>query len=91
MATDILFLDKIAPNKLCEISKNLSMNNGHTTTIYHFGYNENAKKFIGFTYREVHSFKSEELIYSTGILTISDIIPTRKAPEPTAGLLCFRF
>lgn len=67
LATDIIFLDKIATEKLCEISKEISLSGGQTTTIYHFGYNEKAEVFTGFAYRGTNDFKSEKLIYSIGI------------------------
>jgi hypothetical protein len=67
IATDILFLDKIATKKLCEISKSSNLNDDHTATIYHFGHNEKTKKFTGFAYRGTNSFISETLIYGLGI------------------------
>ena len=67
LATDILFLDEIATEKLCEISENCDSNCDLATTVYHFGYNERSSEFIGFAYRGANSFESEELIYGIGI------------------------
>jgi hypothetical protein len=67
IAKDMLFLDDIAPSQLLELSEAYKTTSDMSTTIYHFGYDEGNKHFMGFAYRSTNNFNSERLIYSMGM------------------------
>lgn len=67
LAQDILYLNEITPEQLRNIADNNGYLENSTSTIYHFGYHEEEKRFIGFAYRSTNNFQSEELQYSVAI------------------------
>jgi hypothetical protein len=62
---DVVHLDRFAPARLRELFARYANEEvpGReiTTTLYHFGFDERAARFIGFAYRSADNFRSEPL------------------------------
>ena len=69
LAKDIRHLNEFAPSVLRELFVKYQGygNRDLTSTVYHFGFDHNADRFIGFAYRSTADFVSEELKYGSGI------------------------
>ena len=67
IACNILYLNSIAPAILHDISKKHEYLGVTTTTIYHFGYDDDQARFRGFAFRSTNGFACEELIYGVGV------------------------
>jgi hypothetical protein len=59
MCNGVVYLDSIAPKALRTIAQKYPTS--RTTTVYHFGYDPDARRFRGFAYRGTNNFASEEL------------------------------
>lgn len=68
IAKDMIYLNDIAPKVLPGMLETINNVCGQTTssTIYHFGYDEELNKLRGFAFRSDNKFVSEELIASIG-------------------------
>ena len=64
IAKDIDHLDLFASEALRKIAKNFT--NEFSATIYHFGWSDQQKRFIGLVYRSTNDFISESLPYGLG-------------------------
>ncbi|MCK4329068.1 hypothetical protein KAX02_04430 [candidate division WOR-3 bacterium] len=60
---NIKSLDEITTNCLNDLYKNIEID----SSVYHFGYDNDIDKYIGFAYRSKNLFKSENLIYGVGV------------------------
>lgn len=67
VAKDILFLDSIAPQSLNDLHKQLNLANETSATIYHFGFDDERQRLIGYAYRSKNDYRSEELQDGLGI------------------------
>lgn len=61
IAKDLLHADEFTPAVLREIALPYGFNEGHTSTIYHFGYSESEATHFGFAFRSANNFESERL------------------------------
>jgi len=65
-ARDVVHLDRLAPAKLRGLfarhaSEDATGGREITTTLYHFGFDERASRFVAFAYRSADDFRSEAL------------------------------
>ncbi len=61
---DMRHLDQFAPNALREIEGRIKDKIGEaTTTVYHFGFDQETQKFVGYVYRSTKEYASEQLPY----------------------------
>jgi len=67
VARSFLYLNTVGPQQLLTIHAKYGDLNARTTTIYHFGYDENEMRFRGFALRSSKDYEPEELIYGLGI------------------------
>lgn len=71
LARDLVHVDQYAPSLLRSLfpKHTYEPENGReiTSTIYHFGYSPEEKRFVGFAYRSTDNFESERLPYAFGI------------------------
>lgn len=69
LAKGIRHLDKFTPDILREMFEEYEQCGSRetTSTIYHFGFDHDAGRFIGFAYRSAEGFVSEELEYGAWI------------------------
>ena len=77
VAKDIKHLDQFAPDILrSRFTEFQEQANGEfTSTIYHFGFDDLAGKFIGFAYRSTNDFDSEQLDYGIGLKPNPEVDP----------------
>lgn len=67
IARDIKHMDEFATVQLQEIWTQYADSVPVTSTVYHFGYDEEEKQYIGFAYRSEKGFASERLGHVIGI------------------------
>lgn len=72
IAKDILFLNKIAQERLSQIKAKYNYPSDLTSTIYHFGYHQVENRFVGFAFRSKNNFEPENLEYGLGIKPVDD-------------------
>ena len=60
------FLNELVPTQLLKIGDKYPTE-GHQTTIYHFGFDEEERRFRGFKFRSDKNYQMEELDYGIGI------------------------
>ena len=75
-ARDVVHLDRFAPAKLRGLlARHANEDAGGreiTTTLYHFGFDERASRFVGFAYRSTDDFGSEALPQGFGFKPAPD-------------------
>lgn len=73
---DAAHLDQFAPMELRKLfARHPKEDIGEreiTTTLYHFGFNERAGRFVGFAYRSADDFRSEPLAQGFGLKPAPD-------------------
>jgi hypothetical protein len=67
IAKDIDHLNKYVPAELRSLWKEFQVFHDNTATIYHFGYSETRGRYVGYAYRSVNNWSSEELQDGIGI------------------------
>lgn len=69
LARDIVHLDEYAPAALQGLFDRVGAELGATgtVTLYHFGFNSDEDRFVGFAYRSTNNFASERLQYGIGL------------------------
>jgi len=69
LARDFVHLDEYAPKALRRLYPKYQKMAGPaaTSTVYHFGFNEDEGRFVGFAYRSANKFVSERLPYAIGL------------------------
>jgi len=87
LTLSIPHLDQFTPTGLRSIASSNPLPTGSTSTIYHFGYDEDQGRFRGFAYRSEHDFASEELAYGFGIKPVVDFEPTGVIPDDFIRLI----
>jgi hypothetical protein len=70
VAQNILYLNTVGPQRLREIAR--KYDHPGTSTIYHFGYDEDGGRFRGFALRSTHDYQAEEIVYGYGVKPYSD-------------------
>jgi hypothetical protein len=55
---------------------------GLTATIYHFGYSDRERQYVGYAYRSEHSFRSDRLQYALGFKPVVPVTPTDEIRFP---------
>ena len=78
---DITGLNKITERKLPDLYSSFGEIDDNSSTIYQFGYCERIGKHIGFAYRSINGFRSEELIPSIGLKPSENIKLEESMPE----------
>jgi len=75
-ARDIVQLDRFAPAKLRELFMQYSNKDTGgrdiTTTLYHLGFDQRGRRFVGFAYRSADNFRSEPLPQGFGFKPAPD-------------------
>ena len=73
---DVVHLDQFAPTELRKLfARHPKEDAGEreiTTTLYHFGFDERAGRFVGFAYRSADDFRSEPLPQGFGLKPAPD-------------------
>jgi hypothetical protein len=82
LAPDLVTLDRHVPGALRLLARDHYLDEGNTTTIYHFGLDPARGEFRGFAYRSARGFRSEEL--PRGLLVKPPLDGTLDAPGPEA-------
>jgi hypothetical protein len=67
LVEDLCHLDEFTTDSLQELSAEYSLSENLTVPVYHFGWSQLEKCFMGFVYRSERNFQSERLRYGTGI------------------------
>lgn len=81
IAKDIVHLDTYASEALRKLADHFELTDECTATIYHFGWSEQHKRYVGFVYRSVRNFESETLPYGVGTKPPTEIDTFDKLPE----------
>jgi hypothetical protein len=75
-ARDVVHLDQFAPPELRKLfarhPKEGAGERELTSTLYHFGFDERARRFVGFAYRSADDFRSEPLPQGFGLKPAPD-------------------
>jgi hypothetical protein len=68
LSVDIAHADEFVPGILRGLRNTMpeEFEGERTATIYHFGYDEADRRFVGFAYRSTDDFESEPLAYGVG-------------------------
>lgn len=64
---DITLIGKMAPTHLRKLFNSYQFSKDTTATVYHFGYNIDARIFSGYVYRSCKNFEEEKLQYGMAI------------------------
>jgi len=87
LARSIPHLDQFTPDGLRRLAAATLPPLGSTSTIYHFGYDDDQARFRGFAYRSERNFESEELGYGFGMKPPVEFAPSSNILEDFISLV----
>jgi hypothetical protein len=87
LAKSVPHLDEFSPQALRNLAEEMALPDISTTTIYHFGYDQETDRYRGYAYRSSNNFDSEELAYGFGMKPQVEFNPSGNIIEDFIALI----